>query len=521
MKKITLMTALSFLMTACGGDSSEIPSVTPDDNNGSVENVVLDKVNPTLDDIAGLNKRIADAIKSKPAGTQADLEEYMGKYSYTGCIYKNNKYLITFKDGTQTVLDLNGYTSKSNNTSKTVSRSAGKAVSRTEQADTLLSNSKVIFWEPSPVGTVMHDKLGQLFTDYVGEDNVTLLSGADCTWQSLMGLSEGATVIINGLGFNDEWIVTGQEYIKEIDYSAVQEFISIYSAIVDGTVKHYYMVNHSFISKFIAPLNTNGIVFNASPSSFDKGLLADAFKNAGFPTYIGLDNMDNGAWMADKAEQFFSAMLMDRLSAGQAADDTFLASEEIQVPGIENPVQVACKFKGNESVYFPYTAMTDLMAIKSIMENYDIPLDIETLCQQERITFGWNDRINLLDLSGLGLSGSISTRFSHLTELVMLNLSQNQLTGEIPDELSSLAMLSALDLSDNQLTGNVPESFRTYYDKKIFINVSENQLNGQIPFGKLTDANTLFMFDHRYVYSGDGVVIDNKTGLWYADETGK
>ena len=102
----------------------------------------------------------------------------------------------------------------------------------------------------------------------------------------------------------------------------------------------------------------------------------------------------------------------------------------------------------------------------------------------------------------------------------MLNLSQNQLTGEIPTELSSLETLSGLDLSDNQLTGNVPESFRLYYDKKIFVNVSGNQLYGQIPFGKLSDANTLFMFDHRYTYSGDGEVIDNKTGLWYADETG-
>ena len=216
MKKITLMTALSFFMTACGSDSSEIPSVNPDDNNGSVENVVLDKVNPNLADITALNKRIADAFSSNFNVTQADLEEFMGKYSYTGCVYKNNKYLITFKNGTQTVVDLNSYTSKANDASKATSRRAVKAASRTEQTDTLLSNSKVIFWEPSPVGTIMHDKLGQMFTDYVGEDNVTLLSGADCTWQSLMGLSEGATVIINGLGFNDEWIVTGQEYIKEI-----------------------------------------------------------------------------------------------------------------------------------------------------------------------------------------------------------------------------------------------------------------------------------------------------------------
>ena len=213
-------------------------------------------------------------------------------------------------------------------------------------------------------------------------------------------------------------------------------------------------------------------------------------------------------------------MLIDRLSAGQAADDTFLASEKIQVPGSDEPVQITCKFKGNETVYFPYTAMTDLMAIKSLIEDYNLETDIETLHQQERISFGWNERINLLDLSGLGLSGSISTRFSHLTDLVMLNLSQNQLTGEIPTELSSLEMLSGLEISDNQFTGNVPESFRSYYDKKIFVNVSGNQLYGQIPFGKLSDANTLFMFDHRYAYSGDGEVIDNQTGLWYADETG-
>lgn len=514
MKKYTLMTVLSFLMTACGGDSTEMPGTYPEDNN--VENSSKDKVNPTLGDVITLNKKIADAFNNKPTLTQADLEEFMGNFTFEKCTYKNNKYLIVFKDGTQTVLDLNNYKSKAS--SKANSRSAGHTESRAEVSDSLLSNAKVLFWESSPMGTTQHDRIGKLVEDYVGVENVTVLSGENCDLQSVVNMAEYATVIINALGFNDEWLVTGLEYTEHFDYSSLQEYISIYSTVVDGKLKHYYMVNQKFVSKFVAPINERAIIFNVSPSGFEKGVLADAFQQSGFSTYIGFDNMTNEELTGEKAEYFFTAMLEGHVSVQKAADEYLLKTEEIKIDQIENPVSVSCKIKGSDKVYYPYTTATDKMAIKRIVEQYKLGLDLESLEDDNRLAYGYDGRIIILDLSYMQLEGAISEQFSHLTELIMLDVSGNSLTGNIPSELGNFTKMTAINLSNNELTGNVPTSFRGYYDANKSINVRDNQLTGQIPFGKYSDNKEFFQFDHRYEYTTDGKVYDNQTGLWFVDE---
>ena len=118
----------------------------------------------------------------------------------------------------------------------------------------------------------------------------------------------------------------------------------------------------------------------------------------------------------------------------------------------------------------------------------------------------------------MGLTGEISTVFDDFGELVLLNLSENELTGNIPEFMGEYKNMTSLNLSNNLLSGNIPESFARYYDNKRYINLSYNQMQGMIPFGKYTDNNTFFYFDRRYIYVSDGQTIDNKTGLWYADE---
>ena len=61
-----------------------------------------------------------------------------------------------------------------------------------------------------------------------------------------------------------------------------------------------------------------------------------------------------------------------------------------------------------------------------------------------------------LNLSGSGISGSISVELGNFTSLQTLDLSSNSLSGSIPSELGQLQNLRILQLYSNDLSGNIP-----------------------------------------------------------------
>ena len=65
-------------------------------------------------------------------------------------------------------------------------------------------------------------------------------------------------------------------------------------------------------------------------------------------------------------------------------------------------------------------------------------------------------RVARLDLTGVGLSGSIPPALGNLSQLVSLRLADNVLTGPIPPELGRLEHLEELLLRGNRLSGEVP-----------------------------------------------------------------
>ncbi|KAG7577833.1 Malectin-like domain [Arabidopsis thaliana x Arabidopsis arenosa] len=73
-------------------------------------------------------------------------------------------------------------------------------------------------------------------------------------------------------------------------------------------------------------------------------------------------------------------------------------------------------------------------------------------CSKEKIS-----RVISLNLTNLGLSGSLPPSINKMTALKDLWLGKNKLTGPIPD-LSPMTRLETLHLEDNQFTGAIPES---------------------------------------------------------------
>ncbi|KAI4355934.1 hypothetical protein L6164_004658 [Bauhinia variegata] len=95
-----------------------------------------------------------------------------------------------------------------------------------------------------------------------------------------------------------------------------------------------------------------------------------------------------------------------------------------------------------------------------------------------------------IDLSGLGLRGTMGYQLNSLTSVTSFDLSNNNLNGEIPYQLPPNTRF--LDLSKNQFTGNVPYSISQMTDLD-HLNLAHNQLKNQLGdmFKKLTKLKQL------------------------------
>lgn len=92
---------------------------------------------------------------------------------------------------------------------------------------------------------------------------------------------------------------------------------------------------------------------------------------------------------------------------------------------------------------------------------------------------GTRIRVVTLNLSSMGLSGSLSPSLARLSALSEISFANNSFSGNIPD-LSRLKRLEILHLQDNQLTGTVPSSLGNIKKlRELFL--QNNNLTGQVP----------------------------------------
>ncbi|KAM5549283.1 putative LRR receptor-like serine/threonine-protein kinase [Rosa sericea] len=92
---------------------------------------------------------------------------------------------------------------------------------------------------------------------------------------------------------------------------------------------------------------------------------------------------------------------------------------------------------------------------------------------------GNSSRVISLNLTSVGLSGSLSPNIANLTALHHIWLGDNKLKGEIPD-MGSLKELETLHLENNQLEGQIPESLGKL-PKLREIYLQNNKLKGNVP----------------------------------------
>ena len=90
------------------------------------------------------------------------------------------------------------------------------------------------------------------------------------------------------------------------------------------------------------------------------------------------------------------------------------------------------------------------------------------------------NRVYLLQLTGLSLTGSIPPALSEMDALQRLDLDVNALTGGIPAQLGNMSTLEHLFLNDNRLTGGIPPELGKL-SRLQSLYLYSNSLTGEIP----------------------------------------
>ncbi|XP_057989227.1 probable LRR receptor-like serine/threonine-protein kinase At3g47570 isoform X3 [Hevea brasiliensis] len=108
-------------------------------------------------------------------------------------------------------------------------------------------------------------------------------------------------------------------------------------------------------------------------------------------------------------------------------------------------------------------------------------------------------RLQILSLSNNSIDGQIPPTISNCSNLVIFDLANNNLVGEIPVELGSLLKLKEIYLHDNNLVGTLPPSLGNLSSLQLLAAYG-NHLNGDLPetLGQLISLQSLTIFENGF-----------------------
>lgn len=116
--------------------------------------------------------------------------------------------------------------------------------------------------------------------------------------------------------------------------------------------------------------------------------------------------------------------------------------------------------------------------------------------------FGPQQRVYLLDLSSLGITGTLENvaDLTGLTRLQAIWLSGNQLSGPLPADWYQLRNVNELKLDTNAFTGSLPAEWANFRKlRRLYLN--NNRLSGSLPevWGeKLGQLQRLFLASNDF-----------------------
>ncbi|XP_019170172.1 PREDICTED: protein MALE DISCOVERER 2-like isoform X2 [Ipomoea nil] len=130
----------------------------------------------------------------------------------------------------------------------------------------------------------------------------------------------------------------------------------------------------------------------------------------------------------------------------------------------------------------------------------------------------FDGKVEMLDLSGYDLKGTLAPELGNLPHLKSLVLSRNHFSGVVPQEIGQLEMLEVLDLRDNSLNGRIPAQIGGLHLLRSLL-LCNNGFEGNVPLeiGKLellTDlqydtnliSTTDLQFDTNVISTGTGFI---------------
>nr|DAD27622.1 TPA_asm: hypothetical protein HUJ06_029090 [Nelumbo nucifera] len=152
---------------------------------------------------------------------------------------------------------------------------------------------------------------------------------------------------------------------------------------------------------------------------------------------------------------------------------------------------------------------SDGEALLSLLKGLTVPPSIKpswnssvsTPCEWKGIRCDGLDRnVISLNMSGLGISGSLGPEIGLLRSLKVIDLNNNNFSGLIPAELSNCSLLEHLDLSENGFTGEVLRNIVNLRNLR-YLSLYGNFLSGEIPesIGNCTKLQELYLTENQFV----------------------
>jgi LRR receptor-like serine/threonine-protein kinase FLS2 len=147
-----------------------------------------------------------------------------------------------------------------------------------------------------------------------------------------------------------------------------------------------------------------------------------------------------------------------------------------------------------------------LLAFKSLitLEPYDMLANnwstSSSICNWIGVTCDeLHNRVHTLNLSNMGLRGTISPNLGNMSFLVILDLSHNIFSSFIPQSIGNLHQLKILDMRDNRLSGPIPQTFSNLSSLEE-ISLSHNYLSGAPSLGNMSSLVILDL-SHNNIFN--------------------